>query len=534
MNLDKVERYDWLPHLETSIPEFAFGDKIDMYVMALEGWRRGLTLRFVGIGEKSLVRFKLSDGKKEHSFSVTRGDLVSKEAVNICVNKDLTKQYLEGAEVPVPKGYKYSKETPLENILTDLSELNFPFVVKPIDGRRGKGVISNIQNEQQLIDSIKYLREDLLCDEFIVEEHFNGEEYRVYIVGNDVVGVIKREPANIMGDGHSTIRELIRMKNERRKKVPNLYARLIKVDKETEGILKEKNYNLETILKKDEKLLLSHKANLSTGGDSIDYTDELPSSVKEIAIKGLKCVPNMPHGGVDILYNEETGKATIIEINSRAGVGGHLFPLEGKARDIPKAIMDFYFPNTVEFKRNEKLHFDLEQYWNLIKGGKAKEIVVPNVNIKKNKTQKFIIETESKTPDFRKFINQVILKRYSNVSITIFGQTKIEIVLNGEQEVLGGLKVSIHDFFSRKKVEYNMSEKEYPNSILQGVNVRHVAKRNNLRKQINENEKLRKEINNLQDLLKEKSNEVEKLQTSKSWRYTKPMRAVMGWKHKRN
>ncbi|SEQ77475.1 ATP-grasp domain-containing protein [Piscibacillus halophilus] len=369
--------YDWLPKLKKAIPKFAFGDKIDMYVMALEGWRRGLNLTFYTIGSKNLIRFKLSDKNNEHHFSVTRGDKVTKKATEICIDKNLTKEYLSNSSVPVPEGRVFTQEATNDEILNYANEIKYPVVIKPLDGRRGKGVISNIKNKEELLNAIKYLKVDLNINKMIVEQYFKGEEYRLYVVNGEVAGVIKRTPANITGNGKDTIQKLIEDKNAERKKVPNLHARLIKIDHEVLQHLDQEGYSLESILENGKKLFLRQKGNLSTGGDSIDFTEEISETVKDIAIKASYAIPGLPQCGVDVLYNSKDNKAVVIEVNSRAGAGGHLFPLEGKARDIPKKIINYYFPNSKIINEDiNNLFFDYESYWNLLKSGKAQEIKV--------------------------------------------------------------------------------------------------------------------------------------------------------------
>lgn len=83
-------------------------------------------------------------------------------------------------------------------------------------------------------------------------------------------------------------------------------------------------------------------------------TDE----VKQIAVDALKALPSLPHAGLDIIVNpEDNRKGVVLEINGTAEIGFHLFPLEGKAKDVPGAIMDYYFPETIG-KEKSNFYFD--------------------------------------------------------------------------------------------------------------------------------------------------------------------------------
>src|SRR5690625_2662826 len=99
--------YRWLPHLEGAVPSAGQGKRISTYTVSLEGWRRGLELKFYSVledGNKLKVRYSLSNGKKTHHFSLSMGDKVSKKAFDICADKELTKRYLRKNNVPVPEG----------------------------------------------------------------------------------------------------------------------------------------------------------------------------------------------------------------------------------------------------------------------------------------------------------------------------------------------------------------------------------------------------------------------------------------------
>src|SRR5699024_10461822 len=127
--------------------EEAFGYTVSMYSVALEGWRRGLTLKFINNNRKKAhINYKLSYKGKEHRFTVERGDAVPKSAIKICVDKDLTKEYIQKANVPTPKGKAFTANTPDKEIITYANELGYPLVIKPTDGTGGSGVIENIAN----------------------------------------------------------------------------------------------------------------------------------------------------------------------------------------------------------------------------------------------------------------------------------------------------------------------------------------------------------------------------------------------------
>lgn len=371
--------YKWLPHLENSIPDSVGGYTSSLYAIALEGWRRGLNLKFIKTNRrKSNTVFELSDGHKTHRFVASRGDLVSREALHICKDKAEAKKYLLKARIPTPDGKDFAGNITDEIIIEYVKEKGFPLVIKPLDGTGGRGVIAGIENLKEFKEALKYVRYDLGYKHIIVEDHFEGEDYRVYVVDEEVVAATKRIPANITGDGTSTIKELIKQKNQQRRNTILFRSSLINIDRELKNMLNRKNYTLSSIPSQGERVFLKSKNNISSGGDPVDITEELTEEIKQIAVKGLKAIPGLPHGGLDLMVNKEENKAVIIEINSQASIRLNLFPLEGQARDVPSKIIDYYFPNTIS-NHEIPLYFDFGPIWSDFRNGLAQEFKVPNV-----------------------------------------------------------------------------------------------------------------------------------------------------------
>src|SRR5699024_6867056 len=110
-----------------------------------------------------------------------------------------------------------------------------------------------------------------------------------------------------------------------------------------------------------EIIYLSDISNISIGGDPIDVYDELSVDGKEIAVQALQAIPGLVQGAVDLIVHEdEEGeeKAYVIELNPASQLGGILFPIKGKSRDVPAAIIDYYFPETKDINiEKDKMYF---------------------------------------------------------------------------------------------------------------------------------------------------------------------------------
>src|SRR5699024_739148 len=131
---------------------------------------------------------------------------------------------------------------------------------KPISENAGKGVFANITNEEYLRKVLVHVREELNYKDIIVEEFVHGVEYRVYMVGDKVIAAVNRRPANVVGNGTSTIMELIIEKNKMKRRNPVLSKSPIEVDKEVQESIKNAGYTMDSILPENKLLYLRNKS----------------------------------------------------------------------------------------------------------------------------------------------------------------------------------------------------------------------------------------------------------------------------------
>ncbi len=408
------------------------------YLIALEGWRRGLTLKYYSekVTKKNIhapgLLYTLSSDTNTHRFYKARGDRVKEQAFSIGSNKFATKKWLEKQGIPVVEGEKFGKDVPDYEIIDYANSLGYPVVLKPVVGAQGKGVIANINTTEYLEKSLKYVRNQLNSSDVIIEKHFEGEEYRLYVIEDEVIAVMNRIPANIIGDGVHTIGELIKLKNKERKKNPRLITCLIKKDFEVLNTLEKRGHTLESKLAKGQQLFLRENSNISTGGDSIEVTDYFPEEVKKIAVAALKSIPNFPHGGVDIIYNKnKTGEesAVVIELSPTPQIGSLVFPMKGVSRDVPSAIIDYYFPEVKEKKNvNSNIYFNLSAVLEPLINKTASEVTVspPPSNLIISK--KMIVVGEVQRVGYRKWV------RKKAIELDLIGYAKN--LLNGNVEIV--------------------------------------------------------------------------------------------------
>ena len=460
------------------------GFNLDAYLMALEGWRRGLTLTWYFdlslvsdmklVGFNPLAKsFSLTDNstKQTHFFYRSRGDKVANEAVDIVHQKDRAKESFQKANVATPKGIVVDNATTNEEMIKAINKLNYPLVVKPTIGSLGKGVTTNIQNEKELfqaIENIKIRYEDYT--KFIIEEHAIGQEYRVYVVENEVVAVTKKEAVHIVGDGVHSIRQLVELKNNIRKENPYLIRKLIQVNEEIIHFLKKQNRDIEDIPENASVIQLKSNSNISSGGDPVDATDVLESQYKQLAIDAVRAIPNLNHAGVDIIVNE--GKSTVLEVNATASIQMHLFPSKGKARNVPADIMNYYYPQSKKnATNNNDFYFNYKEIRRILRKKQAQEITIQDAPTEKFYKTRYIVSGKVQKVGYRNWIRKQAVKHNLNGYTRNLKNGNVVVVVGGIKKEAENFKKICEKGPSKAKVE-KVKELKWEHPIELGFEIR--------------------------------------------------------------
>lgn len=462
----------------------ARGFGIDAYVMALEGWRRGLTLSWYldpskytnikQVGHNPLGKsFSLysEDHGRIHYFYRSRGDKVCNEAVDIVHDKYLAKKYFYENNVATPKGIHFHKQDEIKDILRKVKELTFPLVLKPTSSSLGKGVVTDIKDIKELKNVIENVRLNDRNDEFIIEEHIDGEEYRIYVVDEEVVAATKRLPANVLGDGVKTVSKLINDKNRLRRENPYLATKLIEVNDSINRYLEKQDMSLESIPPKNEIVYLKGQSNISAGGDPIDVTDDLDDVIKSEAIRAVKSVDGLNHAGVDVIANEKD--VQVIEINATADISMHLFPLHGLARNVPEKIIDYYFPETVgHAKGKSKIYFSYRDIINMLQDRHAQEVKLMNAPKSELFSTRLIIYGKVQGVGYRQWVRRWAINNGVHGYVRNLKNGRIVIVAaSDKKEKLSDLKKICFSGPSRARVE-NVKELSWNRQIKLGFEIR--------------------------------------------------------------
>lgn len=302
----------------------------------------GVPVKKLGLLKNKML-LQLGKGK---NIKWTRGAVTSETkylSMKIAHHKDFANKILKEAGLPLPKHFCTDNINEAKEFL---KKVKFPIVIKPQAAQQGKMVYCDVNSKKDALQFFKKIKQKYT--KVIFEEQIKGNDFRILIIGGKLVAAMQRIPPFIIGNGKSTILQLINKENKNPlRKAKKIYP--IKIDEEVKRHLKQKRLSLKSILKKGEKLFLRRNANISTGGVGTDVTEIIHPKNVELAIKATKVI-GLDICGVDLIipnikkpYYQVGGK--IIEVNGGPDAAIHHFPISGKPRKAGEAIIKMLFPN---------------------------------------------------------------------------------------------------------------------------------------------------------------------------------------------
>ena len=286
---------------------------------------------------KSIVLFK----NKNKSEFVIEGNKTNRDSYIFPIitdDKYIAKQIMKENGLNVPNAILLKKNMDSNDIELILKPFyNSKLVVKPRNTNYGTGitVFSKNATKSQILNAVKYAFN--FDDNVLIEEYIKGMEYRFLVIDGKCLSVCHRRVASVVGNGKSTIKQLIEEKN----KEPWHYltATPVKMDEPVVEFLKLQGYDYDTVLPENKRVFLRTNSNCSTGGESIDMTVTMPEYFKQVAEKAAKSF-NAKICGVDIIIEDlKKENYSIIEINDNPGYSINEWPYEGKGQKIGIAIL---------------------------------------------------------------------------------------------------------------------------------------------------------------------------------------------------
>lgn len=212
-------------------------------------------------------------------------------------------------------------------------------VVKPVDGAHGYGVTTNVESKSQLDQAIGEALSISASETAILQKEVSGNDYRLLVIGGETIAAMIRQPAQVVGDGSSTVERLIEQENTNPDRGDQPYtAKMNKID-----VGLAKSYlgrdGMGRIPSQGEMVQVVGTANMGTGGRSIEALSRIPDHIKRRA-EQISAALGAFVLGVDIIANDDFSKAWLVEVNASPSFILHESPSEGEPVSVSSIYVD--------------------------------------------------------------------------------------------------------------------------------------------------------------------------------------------------
>jgi len=295
--------------------------------------------------ENSYIQFGHGHRQQRVQATVTgHTDLIG---YGIADDKEWTRQVLGDAGIPVPRGRVCGS---FDEALDVIRDIGYPVAVKPVIGNHGRGVSTNIEDDEALSDAFTIASHR--NPSVIVEQFIRGEDHRLLVINGKLVAAARRRPAHVIGDGVATLQALVDEENrDPRRGIghENLLTQ-IQLDEQSLRLIGQQNLTPQSVIPTGEIVFLKPTANLSTGGTATDVTDDVHPEVRYAAERIARLV-GLDIIGIDLLAETltrplEEQSAAVVEVNAGPGFRMHLSPTHGEGRDVGRPVIDMLFPDS--------------------------------------------------------------------------------------------------------------------------------------------------------------------------------------------
>lgn len=310
-----------------------------------EANRRGIKMREFHLGPIRDIFVAEYKGKTITFDGLPRPGLEESKSLEWMDNKGIMKLKFKKEGLPVANGGTAWNCRQAFKIFNSLKK---PVITKPNLGSRSRHTMIHINTPEDLFIGFKKAKK--LSPIVVIEEELNGYLFRGTLVGEKLVGIVKRDQPEVTGDGIHTLRELLIEENKRPERNGPIFHK-ITVDKETEIELKRENITMDAIPEKGKVVTFSQKTSRGCGGTTTEVTDITHLENKKM----LEHVANFlkdPLIGVDFIMEDitkpwyEEQHCGIIECNSLPFIDLHHYPLFGKPNNVAGKLWDFVMPES--------------------------------------------------------------------------------------------------------------------------------------------------------------------------------------------
>lgn len=285
----------------------------------------------------------LSDGRRRLGFHQNMPWSLTALDRQVTNDKELTKRILASNGLPVARGRVVHS---LAEARAFFGELAAPVVVKPITGSGGRGITVDVRTPEELAEAVTIALSH--HRRLLIEESIPCVDLRIMVVAGRAIAAVLRVPANVVGDGKSTIEELVAQKNALRAKNAYLKHAPLELSPAVQERLREKGLSPVSILPPGQRVFLHYKANVSSGGDSYNVSGHLHDDFLRLAERAAASFGSMRHAGVDLLATDlrkpiAAQRCVVCEVNANNDMPLHVFPMFGDPVDVGRLEVLGYF-----------------------------------------------------------------------------------------------------------------------------------------------------------------------------------------------
>ena len=300
-------------------------------IIADEALRRGIRVEVL---DADAGEMRLTHGGRSVITRESLSEYTSAIAMCRCDDKRLTRRLVAEAGITVPRARVATFDDGDFNFLKELGEV----VVKPTRGEQGKGITVGITVEDgpdELGAALARAREQ--HPEVLIEQRVAGDDLRLVVIDGKVVAAAVRVPAEVIGTGKHSVRDLIQAESRRRSESSGGEAS-IPLDEITEATVVNAGCALDDVLPEGTRLRVRRTANFHQGGTIHDVTAEVHPELCRVAVAAADAI-GIPVTGIDLIVPDVTGDDYVfIEANERPGLANH------EPQPTAAAFVDFLFP----------------------------------------------------------------------------------------------------------------------------------------------------------------------------------------------
>ncbi len=295
---------------------------------------------FIRLSDANLLQ--LGYGARQRRIWTAETSRTSAIAEGISRDKELTRQLLQACGVPVPEGRLVADAAQAWDVAQDIG---LPVVVKPSDGNHGRGVFTCLTTQAQVEAAYAVAVNE--GSSVMVERFIEGDEHRLLVVGGKLVAAARGEAAMVVGDGASTVLQLIESQlnsDPRRGRDEDHPLNVVRLDSAAQLELDRQGLNGDAVPERGRAVMIQRSGNVS-----IDVTDTVHPDVAELVSLAARVV-GLDIAGIDLVTRDVSRplaeqQGAVVEVNAGPGLLMHLKPARGRPRPVGQAIIEDLFPS---------------------------------------------------------------------------------------------------------------------------------------------------------------------------------------------